>query len=87
MTGKWLIGVHVQRGYILCAEMTGSELFFQFCPQGLLKIADDRTGSLPDVCFEVLCQSMPIDERFFVWLSIDHRLTDTNRYQLTNFID
>ena len=23
----------------------------------------------------------------FVWFSIDHRLTDTNRYQLTNFID
>ena len=22
-----------------------------------------------------------------MWLSIDHRLTDTNRYQLTNFID
>ena len=29
------------------------------------------------------CQSM----NDFVWLSIGHRLTDTNRYQLTNFID
>ena len=51
-------------GYILCAEKTGSEFFYQFCPQGFLKMADDRTGSVPDVCFEVLFQSMPIDERF-----------------------
>ena len=51
-------------GYILCAEKTGSELFYQFCPQGFLKMVDDRTGSVPDVCFQVLCQSMSIDERF-----------------------
>ena len=25
--------------------------------------------------------------KFFLWLSIGHRLADTNRYQLTNFID
>ena len=51
-------------GYILCAEKSGLELFYQFCPQGFLKMADDRTGSARDVCLEVLCQSMPIDERF-----------------------
>ena len=47
-------------GYILCAEKSGLKLFYQFRPQGFLKMADD---SLRDVCFEVLCQSMPIDER------------------------
>ena len=41
-------------GYILCAEKSGLELFYQFCPQGFLKMADDRTGSV----------AMPIDERF-----------------------
>ena len=51
-------------GYILCAEKSGLELFYQFRPQGFLKMADDRTGSVRDVCLEVLCQSMPIDERF-----------------------
>ena len=51
-------------GYILCAEKSGLELFYQFRPQGFLKMADDRTGSVRDVCLDVLCQSMPIDERF-----------------------
>ena len=61
MTGKWArIRVRVQQGtgYILCAEKSGSELFYQFRPQGLLKMADDRPGSMRDVCLEVLCQSM-----------------------------
>ena len=52
MTGKWVIRVHVQRGIFFGAEKTGSELFYQFCPQ------DDRTGRVPEVYFEVLCQSM-----------------------------
>ena len=51
-------------GYILCAEKSGLELFNQFRHQGFLKMADDRTGSVRDVCLEVLCQSMPIDEQF-----------------------
>ena len=51
-------------GYILCTEKSGLELFYQFCPQGFLKMADDQIGSARDVCLEVLCQSMPIDERF-----------------------
>ena len=41
-------------GYILCTEKTGSELFYQFYPQGFLKMADDQTGSAHDVHFEVL---------------------------------
>ena len=45
-------------GYILCAEKSGLELFYQFRPQCFLKMADDRTGSVRDVCLEVLCQSM-----------------------------
>ena len=60
MTGKWVIRVRMQQrtGYILCAEKSGLELFYQFRPQGFLKMADDRTGSVRDVCLEVLCQSM-----------------------------
>ena len=51
-------------GYILCAEKTGSELFYQSRPQGFLKMADDQIASVLDVYFEVLFQSMPIDELF-----------------------
>ena len=51
-------------GYILCVEKTGSELFYQFHPQGFLKMADDWTGSVRDVCSSLLCQSIAIDERF-----------------------
>ena len=39
-------------------EKSGLELFYQFRPQSFLKMADDRTGSVRDVCFEVLCQLM-----------------------------
>ena len=62
-------------GYILRAEKTGSELSHQFRPQGFLKVADDQTGSVRDVRFEVLVQSIPIYERFLC----GYRLTDTNR--------
>ena len=62
---------------------TGLELFYQFRPQGFLKIADDWTGSVRDVCSSLLHQSVAIDERFLC----GYRLTDTNRSQLTNFID
>ena len=50
--------------YVLCTEKTESELFYQCRPLGLPKLADDRTGSVRDVCFEALCQSMPINEQF-----------------------
>ena len=50
--------------YVLCAEKTGSKFFYQFRPQGFLNMANDRAGSLRDVCFEVLLQSMPIDNGF-----------------------
>ena len=56
-------------GYILCAvaEKTGSGLFYQFGPQGFLKMADDRTVCLTSV-------SRPSANRWTisVWLSIDH---------------
>ena len=41
-------------GYILCAEKSGLENFYQFRPQDFPKMADDRAGSVRDVCFEVL---------------------------------
>jgi len=45
------------------------------------------TWKIPEnICHERNCQSMPI-HYFFLWLSIGHRLADTNRYQLTNFTD
>ena len=45
MMGKWVIRVHVQQD-IIFALKTGAELFYQFRPQGFLKMADDRTGSV-----------------------------------------
>ena len=58
-------------GYILCTEKSGLELFYQFCPQGFLKMADDRTGSVRDVCLEVLCKSMNDFSVVIDWSSID----------------
>ena len=57
----WQVGNASARatGYILCTEKTGSELIvYQFRPWSFLITADDRTGSLRGVCFEVLCQSI-----------------------------
>ena len=48
-------------GYILFVGKTGSELFYQFRPQGFLETADDRTGGVRDVCSRLLCQSIPIN--------------------------
>ena len=42
----------------------GRNLFYQFRPQGFLKMADDRTGSVRDVFSRLLSQSIAIDERF-----------------------
>ena len=57
MTGMWVIRV-------LCLEKTGSELFYQFRSQDLLKMVNDRTGSVRDVCSRLLCQSIAIDDWF-----------------------
>ena len=51
-------------GYILCVEKTASELFYQFRPRGSLKMADDQTGSVREVCFRLL--PIAIDE-LFLW--------------------
>ena len=51
-------------GYILCLKKTGSELFYEFRPHGFLKVADDWTGSVRDVCSRLLCQSIAFDGRF-----------------------
>ena len=56
MSGKWVIRVHVQRViFFICAEKTLRRLSR---PQGFYKMADARTGSPRDVCFEFLFQSM-----------------------------
>ena len=47
--------------YILWVEKTWS--FYQFRPQGFLRMADDRAGSVRDVCSRLLSQSIAIDER------------------------
>ena len=62
--GQVVIRVPLATGYILCVEKTGPDLFCQPRPQGLLKLAADRTSSLRDVCSTLLCQSIAIDERF-----------------------
>ena len=46
------------RGEILCVEKTDWNMFYQFHPQGFLKMADDWTGSGRDVCSRLLSQSM-----------------------------
>ena len=38
-------------------------LFNQFRPEGFLEMADDRTGSVRDVCPRLLSQSIAIDEQ------------------------
>ena len=51
-------GWHGKAVNVLCVENTGSELFYQYRPQGFLKMADDRTGSMREVCSGLLCQTM-----------------------------
>ena len=43
--------------YVLCAEKTRLELLYQFCPQGLLKMADDRTGYVCGVSVSRSCSN------------------------------
>ena len=73
-------------GYTLCVEKTGSGLFYQFRPRGCLKMVEDRTG-IVRACVTSVGGCYANRWTVFVWLSIDHWLADTNRYQLTNFID
>ena len=63
MTGMWVIRV-------LCLEKTGSELFYQFRSQYLLKMVNDRTGNVRDVCSRLLCQSIAIDDWFLCALTV-----------------
>ena len=63
MTGMWVIRV-------LCLEKTGSELFYQFRSQDLLKMVNDRTGSVRDVFSRLLCQSIAIDDWFLCALTV-----------------
>ena len=63
MTGMWVIRV-------LCLEKTGSELFYQFRSQDLLKMVNDRTGSVRGVCSRLLCQSIAIDDWFLCALTV-----------------
>ena len=63
MTGMWVIRV-------LCLEKTGSELFYQFRSQDLLKMVNDRTGSVRDVCSRLLCQSIAMDDWFLCALTV-----------------
>jgi len=63
MTGKWVIRVHMQRGIFFALRRLGWNLFYQFRPQGFLKIADERTGSGCDGSM-LLNQSIGINEEF-----------------------
>ena len=54
----------MQWGIFFALRRLGRNLFDQFRPQGFLKMADDRTGSVRDVCSKLLSQSIAIDERF-----------------------
>ena len=48
MASKWVIQVHHATGYIIYNEKT----------QGFLKMADDRTGNVRDICSRLLSQSI-----------------------------
>ena len=58
MTGKWISRVHVQRGIFFTMKRLGRNLFYQFRPQGFLKMTDDQVSSMYDVCSGV---AEPID--------------------------
>ena len=77
MTGKWVIRVHVQRGIFFTMKRLGRNLSHQFRPQGFLKMADDRTGTVRDVCSRLLSQSIAIDERVLC----GYRCLSIGRYQ------
>ena len=64
MTGKWVFRVYVQRGIHFALRRLSWNLFYQFRPQGFQEMADDRTGSVRDVCSRLLNQSIAIDEQF-----------------------
>ena len=57
--------IHVT-GYTLCVEKTGSDFVLPILirSQGFLKMADERTGSMHDVCSRLLSQSISINEQF-----------------------
>ena len=65
-------------GYILYVEKTGSKLFYQFCPQGFLKMVDDWTlsGSMHGVCLRLLFQTIANHGWFLCgyWLIIDWQI-------------
>jgi len=50
MMSKWVIRVHVHPGIFFALRRLSRNLFYQFRPQGFLKMADDRTGSVRDIC-------------------------------------
>jgi len=63
MTDKWVIQVHMQRGIFFVLRRLGWNLFYQFRPQGFLKIADEQTGSGRDGS-RLLNHSIGINEEF-----------------------
>ena len=56
MTGMWVIRAHMQRGIFSALRRLGRNLYYQFRPQDFLKMADDQTGSMRDVCSRLLSQ-------------------------------
>ena len=64
MMGMWVIRVHMTRGIFFALRRHGLNLFCQLRPQDFLKMADDCTGSVRDVCSRLLSQSIAIDEQF-----------------------
>ena len=68
----------------------GWNLFYQFRLQGFLEMADDRTGSVRDVCSRLVSQSIAINEQFLCGyrLVIDWPIPiDTNQLILSIDID
>ena len=74
MAGKWVIREHVQ--WDIFFALTGSVLFYQFRPRASQNwwIGQEACVTSVSRSCSNQCQSM----NDFVWLSIDHRLTNTN---------
>ena len=75
MTGKWVLQVHMQRGIFFALKRRGQNCFTNFIPRasqtGLMMGYAGSMRNIHDICLTLLCQSIAINEQFFVLLSTD----------------
>jgi len=64
MMGKWVIRVLVQPGIFFALRRLGRKFVLPILSPGLPKMADDRSGSMRDICLRLLSQLIAINEQF-----------------------